>query len=162
MGAYCYKTTANTVTLANGEKANVAIFAYKPNGFASYHTKSGAAAADRAAADGKRLDWVVLGNKDDATGEIHVVEGAEAYKVGPRGSFMDTILNSDRLETSTVVDYDGARGKLRLHRESVEYASRSEDHDEGWYVTKLLTKGQWHTVRRRHFVRNGPVTRYLD
>jgi len=66
MGSYTYKVTGKKVKLSNGEVANVAKFAYKPyRSWNDYklnnkmHHESGAAYCDKAAADGKRSNWVV-------------------------------------------------------------------------------------------------------
>jgi hypothetical protein len=85
---YIYKVTRKTVKLSNGETANVAEYAYKPYGYTSYgesqnqrmHFSTGCYAHERAAREGKRLPWVAIGTRPDAT----------VYKFnGPRGTFSD-------------------------------------------------------------------------
>ena len=93
MGDYTFKVTSKTVKIEGGLDAHVAVFAYKP--FLSYfgdgpsngkmHVRSGAAACDRAAADGKRSGWIVLGYEDNGG---FVIEPT-AYEIGQRGSFSD-------------------------------------------------------------------------
>jgi hypothetical protein len=109
MGVYVYKVTGKKAYLENGEVANVAVFAYKPTmGFSldadrlnnKWHRESGAAYCDKAAAEGKRLEWVVMGYKED-DGTISI--DPTAYKLPKaKGSFYDTMLDRE-METSKVV-----------------------------------------------------------
>lgn len=66
MGSYMYKVTAKTVTLTDGRKANVAVYAYKPyRNWGSeqqnvrIHFQTGCVSADNWAAKGKRTGLVV-------------------------------------------------------------------------------------------------------
>jgi hypothetical protein len=72
MGSYVYKVTARQACLLkNREVANVSEFAYKPSRHDvrfnnKLHFRSGCTAADKAASDGKRSQWVIHGSYGDS------------------------------------------------------------------------------------------------
>ena len=100
MSCYIMKVTRHTVELANGEDANVAVFAHRNEwGMEAVHVTSGAAACDRAAAEGRRGPWVILGfQRDD--GKIEVDVGDSAKKIGVVGSFPDDWFDRKDADTS--------------------------------------------------------------
>lgn len=74
MGTYTYKVTAATVPLTNGDKANVALYAYKPifvwgrghdKSNAKMHRRSGCINAETYARKGKLTPYIVV---DTASG----------------------------------------------------------------------------------------------
>lgn len=86
MGTYIYKVTAKIKTLADGTKANVAVFAYKPfmgcNGDeanARMYKKSGCPRAERFASE-KSKSW---------TGRCVLGESGEKAISINRGTFTD-------------------------------------------------------------------------
>ena len=118
MSDYLYKVTGKKVALVNGEVANVAVYAYKP--FMGYtedseklnkrmSRKSGAAACEKAAENGKRSNWVVLGSTQD-DGTLRVSSTAKKYRM-PRGVvWADNHADNDTMETSAV-DFDKTKNK---------------------------------------------------
>ena len=145
MGIYVYKTTAKTVELANGEKASVAIYAYKPiwGVSSNQHVLSGAAACDRNA--DKRQDWVVLGHKDDA-GKITVNRDSVAKRIGKHGSFNDGWF--DLAETDTSLPVAAHAGVILEDTKEV-----MTDDKTGFIVTSHLIKDQWVEISRQSFTK---------
>lgn len=150
MGVYIYKTTANEVILETGERASVAAYAYKAglrNG--SAHAASGAAAADRAAANGKRHPYVVLGHVNKE-GRIEVDSAEKAMKMGCRGSFSDHLLDKD-WERLAVARPASKKVDLTRSREEI-----GEADELGWapgvrIVEKLIGVGSWTEIKRHPF-----------
>ncbi len=98
MGTYVYRVTKETVRCADGELANVAIFAYKPSFYdpsqnAKWEFKSGCVASDRMAAAGRLTKRIVLGKKDEETGKITIYPDSEVFvNLHNLGSFYDNTL----------------------------------------------------------------------
>lgn len=72
MDSNVYRVSGKRVTLNNGEKANVAMFAYKKADFdddifesiaEKFHLTTGCTYSDSSAKNGHRLEWVVVGEK---------------------------------------------------------------------------------------------------
>lgn len=101
MGAYVYRVTKETAII-DGQKANIAIFAYKP--FYSVFdqdknhkmaVQSGCLASIRMAKSGKNMtDKIVIGRKDD-TGKIVVYTDSKVYYNSlMSGTFVDDELGN--------------------------------------------------------------------
>jgi hypothetical protein len=97
MGSYMYKVTSKTVDLDNGEKANVAVFAYKPTWAwdgesrnKRWHFLTGAATCDRHA--DSRTGWVVGGYVED-DGTISVDNAAWSIPGRKYGSYVDDAID---------------------------------------------------------------------
>jgi hypothetical protein len=107
MGVYVYKVTGAEAHLANGETANVAVFAYKPSMSGDDHARSGAQRCDDLAKEGKRHPWVVLGSARKGGRTASVELCATAVKLpNPVGSLSDGAFDSHiekGAETSTVI-----------------------------------------------------------
>lgn len=88
------KVLGQTVTLANGQLANIAVFAYnKEKDTGRQHMLSGAAACDRAAAQGKRAEWIVQGRTNE-DGSVSISKIAYKTKA-VIGSFVETFEHED-------------------------------------------------------------------
>lgn len=92
MGTYVYKVTSKTVTLVDGTKANVAVFAYKPTFWdekadARMAFKSGCHAADRLVGGDKYTGRVVLGSIAGDPNKVWV-GSTHAFEM-PYGTFED-------------------------------------------------------------------------
>ena len=94
MGTYVYRVTSRKVKCADGEDANVAVFAYKPYSETMFssrwkaenskmHFRSGCSASDKRAKEGKLTGRVVLGGKDEM-----IPAGSAVYR-WRWGSFRD-------------------------------------------------------------------------
>lgn len=96
MGTYVYRVTKETVVCSDGQKANVAIFAFKPcfsPDDAKMAFKSGCVASDRMAAKGDITDRVVIGFKDDVSGKVKVYLSSAVFKnIHNLGSFYDSTI----------------------------------------------------------------------
>lgn len=106
MGAYVYRVTAKQVTCSDGQKANVAVFAYKPHGWdgeklnAKLHFSSGCVASERLSRGTKMTGRVVMG---DAEGNIHTDSGV-FENVSRLGYFYDDIFGSANMPKMVGVD----------------------------------------------------------
>ena len=97
MGTYVYRVTKETVACSDGEKANIAIYAFKPFWDAKRDAKlnfqTGCVASDRMAAAGRLTKRIILGRKNETTGKIEVYENSEVFlNVQNMGSFYDSTL----------------------------------------------------------------------
>lgn len=97
MGIYVYRVTKETIVCADGEKANIAIYAFKPWWDAAKDAKlsfrTGCVASDRMAANGNISKRVVLGKKDETTGKITAYPNTEVFaNLHNMGSFYDSCL----------------------------------------------------------------------
>jgi hypothetical protein len=106
MGIYAYKVTAQTVTLENGEKAHIALFAYKLSSRDKENQKayftSGAARCDKSAEQGKRGCWIVKGHHDKENQRLEIVR--MAFKAQqPLGGFVETFPYVDSCPVSQTV-----------------------------------------------------------
>ena len=97
MGVYVYRVTAKQVTCSDGQKANVAVFAYKPYfGWddqklnTKMHFSSGCVASERLSRGTKMTGRIVMG---DAEGNIHSDSGV-FENVDRIGYFYDDIFGS--------------------------------------------------------------------
>ena len=96
MGLYYYKVLKKSVLLENGERAHLALYAYRYNFWDSknWHLTSGAARCDEGAANGERGPWIVHGYKErDGTIRVNPI----AYKAEhPMGSYLESFKHIDQ------------------------------------------------------------------
>jgi len=107
MGTYVFKITGKKTTLKNGQKANIAVYAYKPYGFFSsneatvrannqMHRESGCYTADRYVKDSQGFTGlVVLGHYDKGklSPDSRDPESALPWPREWEGSFYDDSFN---------------------------------------------------------------------
>lgn len=99
MGLYVYKVLKKTIPLVNGERAHMAVFAYKDGpGSSKNHVRSGATRCDNAAARGERGNWIVhcYLHKNGTVAVSRVANKAEF----PIGSYVEEFRSMDECEVS--------------------------------------------------------------
>lgn len=100
MGIYVYKVLKKTLPLVNGERAHMAVFAYKDSreNNSILHARSGCSRCDNAAANGERGNWIVHCYRDN-DGRVTVSRVAKKAKF-PIGSYVEEFNETDECEVS--------------------------------------------------------------